>query len=61
MDVAFNDDQIRARTDASTHKLAVLKLDLIRLDPVERKGGIKARRLIASTSNAYQAELLGLG
>jgi hypothetical protein len=43
--------------------LAVLKhitLNLIRLDPVKRKGGIKARRLIAATSDAYRAELLGL-
>jgi hypothetical protein len=27
---------------------------------VKRKGGIKARRLIAATSDAYRAELLGL-
>jgi len=63
MDVAFNDDQMRARTNAAAHNLAVLKhitLNLIRLDPVKRKGGIKARRLIAATSDAYRAELLGL-
>ena len=35
-------------------------LNLIRLDPVKRKGGIKARRLIAATSDDYRAELLGL-
>jgi hypothetical protein len=43
--------------------LAVLKhitLNLIRLDPVKRKGGIKARRLIAATSDVYRAQLLGL-
>jgi predicted transposase YbfD/YdcC len=64
MDVAFNDDQMRARTKAAAHNLAVLKhitLNLIRLDPIKRKGGIKARRLIAATSDAYRAELLGLG
>jgi len=64
MDVAFNDDRMRARTEASAHNLAVLKhitLNLIRLAPVKRKGGIKARRLIAATSDAYRAELLGLG
>ncbi len=33
---------------------------LIRLDPVKRKGGIKARRLIAATSDLYRAQLLGL-
>jgi hypothetical protein len=31
------------------------------MDPVKRKGGIKARRLIAATSDRYRAELLGLG
>jgi predicted transposase YbfD/YdcC len=63
MDVAFADDQMRARTGHAAHNLAVLKhitLNLIRLDPVKRKGGIKARRLIAATSDAYRAELLGL-
>ena len=64
MDVSFNDDQMRARTGYAAHNLAVLKhitLNLIRLDPVKRKGGIKARRLIAATSDAYRAQLLGLG
>jgi hypothetical protein len=54
---------MRARTAHATHNLAVLKhitLNLIRLDPVKRKGGIKARRLIAATSDTYRAELLGL-
>lgn len=63
MDVAFADDQMRARTGHAAHNLAVLKhitLNLIRLDPVKRKGGIKARRLIAATSDAYRAQLLGL-
>lgn len=63
MDVSFNDDQMRARTKAAAHNLAVLRhitLNLIRLDPVKRKGGIKARRLIAATSDIYRAQLLGL-
>jgi predicted transposase YbfD/YdcC len=63
MDVSFNDDQMRARTKAAAHNLAVLKhitLNLIRLDPIKRKGGVKARRLIAATSDSYRAELLGL-
>ena len=58
MDVAFADDQMRARTGHAAHNLAVLKhitLNLIRLDPVKRKGGIKARRLIAATSDLYRA------
>ena len=37
-----------------------ITLNLIRLDPVKRKGGIKARRLIAATSDSYRAQLLGL-
>jgi predicted transposase YbfD/YdcC len=63
MDVIFQDDQMRTRSGHAAHNLAVLKhitLNLIRLDPVKRKGGIKARRLIAATSDAYRAELLGL-
>lgn len=63
MDVMFNDDQMRARTRHAAHNLAILKhitLNLIRLDPVKRKGGIKARRLIAATSDSYRAELFGL-
>jgi len=63
LDVSFNDDQMRARTKAAAHNLAVLRhitLNLIRLDPVKRKGGIKARRLIAATSDLYRAQLLGL-
>jgi len=63
MDVAFADDQMRARTGHAAHNLAVLKhitLNLIRLDPTPRKGGIKARRLIAATSDNYRAHLLGL-
>jgi predicted transposase YbfD/YdcC len=63
MDVVFGDDQMRARTGFAAHNLALLKhisLNLIRLDPVKRKGGIKARRFIAATSDDYRAQLLGL-
>lgn len=64
MDVAFADDQMRARTQYAAHNLAVLKqlvLNLFRLDPTGKKGGIKTRRLVASTSDTYRAALLGLG
>jgi hypothetical protein len=47
MDMAFNDDQMRARTGHAAHNLATLKhmtLNLTRIDPVKRKGEIKARR-----------------
>ncbi len=63
LDVVFADDQMRARTGHAAHNFAVLRhitLNLIRLDPVKRKGGIKARRLIAATSDSYRAQLLGL-
>lgn len=63
MDVAFSDDQMRARTKHAAHNLAILKhmtLNLIRLDPIKRKGGIKARRFIAATSDDYREHLLGL-
>ncbi|MCX8017193.1 MAG: ISAs1 family transposase, partial [Rhodocyclaceae bacterium] len=63
MDVVFGDDQVRARTNNAAHNLAVVRhfaLNLIRSDPVKRKGGLKVRRLIASTSDDYRAHLLGL-
>lgn len=64
MDVAFADDHMRARTGYAAHNLAVLKqltMNLIRLDPVKRKGGIKARRLVAATSVGYMSTLFRLG
>lgn len=63
MDVVLGDDHMRARTGNAAHNFAVLRhfaLNLIRLAPVKRKGGLKVRRLIAATSDAYRAELLGL-
>lgn len=65
MDVVFADDQMRARTGHAAHNLAVLKqitLNLIRIGQTKHpaKGGIKARRLIAATSDNYRAQLLGL-
>lgn len=63
MDLAFGDDQMRARTGHAAHNFAVLRhfaLNLFRLAPVKRKGGLKARRLIAATSDLYRAQLLGL-
>ncbi len=65
MDVVFADDQMRARTGHAAHNLAILRhitLNLIRIDQAKNpaKGGIKARRLIAATSDNYRAQLLGL-
>jgi hypothetical protein len=48
------DDPMRARTAHAAHNLALLKqltLNLIRLDSIPRKGGIKVQRLIAATSD----------
>ena len=62
MNFSLNDDRVRARTEAEAHNLAVLKhitVNLIRLDPVKRMGGVKARRLVATISDAYPAEPLG--
>jgi len=63
MDVVLGDDQMRACTDHAAHNLAALRhfvLNLIRLAPVKRKGGLKVQRLIAATSDTFRAELLGL-
>lgn len=63
MDVVFGDDQMRARTDHAAQNFAVLRqfvLNLLRLAPVKRKGGLKVQRLIAASSDRFRAELLGL-
>ncbi len=63
LDVAFADDQMRARTAHAGHNLATLKrltLNLIRLDPKPRKGSFKTKRILAATSDEYRAHLLGL-
>jgi predicted transposase YbfD/YdcC len=63
MDVIFADDPMRARTRYAAHNLAVLKqltLNLIRLNPAPRKGGIKVQRLIASSSDSFRSQLLAL-
>ena len=46
MDVVFGDDQMRARAGHAAHNFAVLRhlgLNLIRLAPIKRKGGIKVQ------------------
>ena len=63
MDVAFGDDRMRARTDNAAHNFALMRhfaLNLIRLTPSKRKGGLKVQRLLAATSDVYRAEILGL-
>ena len=63
MEVAFADDQRRARTHHAAHNLSVVRhfaLNLIRYAPVKPKGGLKVQRLRAASSIAYREELLGL-
>ena len=53
---------MRARTRNAAHNMVSLKhmtLDLIRMEPQNKKCGIKGKRIIAATSDAYRAELLG--
>ncbi len=62
LDVCLNDDQARARVKNSAQNLATVRrmvLNIFRLDK-SRKGGIKTRRLVASTSDSYREKLLGL-
>jgi len=63
MDVVFGDDQMRARTHHAAHNFAVMRhfaMNMIRLAPVKKKGGMKVKRLIAATSDEYRAQVLGL-
>ena len=57
------DDPMRARTDHAAHNLVILRqfvLNLPRLAPVRRNGGLKVQCIIAGTSDTFCAELLGL-
>jgi hypothetical protein len=45
----------------AAHNLAILKqltLNLLRLNPAPRKGGIKVHRLIASASDSFRSQIL---
>lgn len=63
LDVALNDDQMRARVKNAGANLAIVRrlvLNLFRLDK-SRKGGIHTRRILAASSDSYREALLGLG
>jgi predicted transposase YbfD/YdcC len=63
LDVALNDDQMRARVKNAGANLAILRrlvLNLFRLDTSKRKGGIYTRRILAASSDSYRTTLLGL-
>lgn len=61
LDVQFGDDYARGRTGHIAHNLALVRhiaLNLIRLD-ASRKASIKTKRLLASASDEFRAQLLG--
>jgi len=63
MSVSFADDQMRVRPRYAARNLATLKQitqNLIRFDPIKRKGGVRARRFVAAISDDYRSHLLGL-
>ena len=63
LDVALNDDQMRARVKNAGANLAIVRrlvLNLFRLDKSRRKGGIHTRRILAASSDSYRESLLGL-
>ena len=63
LDVALNDDQMRARVKNAGANLAIVRrlvLNLFRLDKSNRKGGIHTRRFLAASSDSYRESLLGL-
>lgn len=64
LDVAFKDDQMRAREKNAGANLATIRrfvLNLFRLDKSSVKGGIYNRRIVAASSDSYRASILGLG
>lgn len=61
---ALNGDQMRARVKNAGANLAIVRrfvLNLFRLDPSKRKGGIHTRCILAASSDSYREALLGLG
>lgn len=62
LDVALNDDQMRARVNNAGTNLAIVRrlvLNLLRTD-TSRKGSINTRRILAASSDSYREALLGL-
>lgn len=64
LDVALNDDQMRARVKNAGANLAIIRrlvLNLFRTDKSKRKVGIPTKRILAASSDSYREALLGLG
>lgn len=58
----FNEDQSTVRTGFAANNLAIVRhivINLLRLNK-SRKGSIKTKRMLAATSDAFRAELLGV-
>lgn len=64
LDVALNDDQMRARVKNAGANLAIIRrmvLNLFSTDTSKRKVGIPTKRILAASSDSYREALLGLG
>lgn len=64
LDVALNDDQMRARVNNAGANLAIIRrmvLNLFRTDTSKRKVGIPTKRILAASSDSYREALLGFG
>lgn len=62
LDVAFGEDQCRARVKNAAQNFAILRrivINLLRADPTT-KVGVKTKRLKASADDRYRAHILGL-
>lgn len=62
LDVSFNEDRARAHLRNAGHNLALVRrmaLTLLRQNTT-RKASLKTKRLLASTSDSFRAQLLGL-
>ena len=62
LDVQFGEDQSTVRTGYAANNLAIVRhivMNLLRLN-TSRKGSIKTKRMLATTSDTFRAELLGL-
>lgn len=63
LNVTFADDQMLARTVYVGYNMHILKRltpNLIRLDPVKRKGSFKTQRILLTSSDKYRAHIFGL-
>ncbi len=63
LDVSLNDDQMRDRARNASANLALVRrlvLNLFRLNTSARKGGIRTRRILAASSDAYRQALSAL-